>query len=395
MLHPRVQTPTSVNTRSTESLTSPFRDAVRVRVLIVVDYFLPSIGGVQTRVVPMIRELQRDGHACLVMTADLRRGEAPAVSDDRGLDVARFGLVEALAAGDVTGVARVLGQARRAISAFGPDVVHAFVSGPGVLPCLDSASAAVPLVASFTIWPTHAHAGPATLLGRVLSHASWVTANSQLLLRRLHELDPGTHARSSVLVSGNPPPLAPAVLLCLGRVVEEKGFDVAVRALARIPVPVRLIIAGDGPARTSLARLARELGVADRVEFTSWVDPDDVAALINRSTLVVVPSRWQEAFASVAIQAAQLGRPVLASRVGGMSEALLDGETGILFASEDDNALAAAITGLLDEPHTLERFGRSAHSHAQRAFSFDRYVADVESIYRRVSATAIAGGPAR
>jgi hypothetical protein len=219
MLHPRVQTPTSVNTRSTESLTSPFRDAVRVRVLIVVDYFLPSIGGVQTRVVPMIRELQRDGHACLVMTADLRRGEAPAVSDDRGLDVARFGLVEALAAGDVTGVARVLGQARRAISAFGPDVVHAFVSGPGVLPCLDSASAAVPLVASFTIWPTHAHAGPATLLGRVLSHASWVTANSQLLLRRLHELDPGTHARSSVLVSGNPPPgaaptrlpLAPAV----------------------------------------------------------------------------------------------------------------------------------------------------------------------------------------
>jgi glycogen(starch) synthase len=125
------------------------------------------------------------------------------------------------------------------------------------------------------------------------------------------------------------------------------------------------------------------------------VDPEDVAALINRSTLVVVPSRWQEAFASVAIQAAQLGRPVLASRVGGMSEAVLDGETGILFASEDDDALAAAIIGLLDEPRRLERLGRNARSHAQRAFSFDRYVADVESIYRRVSATAIAGGPAR
>lgn len=373
-----------------------------MRVLIVVDYFLPSIGGVQTRVVPMIRELQHDGHACLVMTADLRGGETPAPSDDRGLDVARFGLVEALATGDVAGVARVLGQARRAISAFGPDVVHAFVSGPGVLPCLDSAATMVPLVASFTIWPTHARAGPATLLGRVLSHASWVTANSELLLRRLRELDPETQARSSVLVSGNPPPrreptplpLAPAVLLCLGRVVEAKGFDVAVRALARIPAPVRLIIAGDGPARTGLARLTRELGIADRVEFPGWVDPDDVPALINRSTLVVVPSRWQEAFATVAIQAAQLGRPVLASRVGGMSEAVLDGETGLLFASEDDGALAAAIIGLLDEPRTIERFGRSARAHAQRAFSFDRYVADVESIYRRVSETSIANGPA-
>ena len=374
-----------------------------MRVLIVVDYFLPSIGGVQTRVVPMIRELQRDGHACLVMSADLRRGEAHALSDDRGLDVARFGLVEALAAGEVAGVARVLGQARRTISAFEPDLLHAFVSGPGVLPCLDSEAAAVPLVASFTIWPTHAHAGPATLLGRVLSHASWVTANSELLLRRVRHLAPETHARSSVLVSGNPTPgaaptplpRAPAVLLCLGRVVEDKGFDVAVRALARIPAPVRLIIAGDGPARTGLARLTRELGIADRVEFPGWVQPDDVATLINRSTLVVVPSRWQEAFASVAIQAAQLGRPVLASRVGGMSEAVLDGETGLLFASEDDSALAAAIIGLLDEPRRLERFGRSARSHAQRTFSFDRYVGDVESIYRRVSATTIAGGTAQ
>ncbi len=370
-----------------------------MRVLIVVDYFLPSIGGVQTRVVPMAHQLRSNGHECLVVTADLRDGETPAPSDDRGLDVARFGLVEALAAGDVAGVARVLGQARCAISAFGPDLIHAFVSGPGVLPCLDSAAAAVPLVASFTIWPTHARAGPATLLGRVLSHASWVTANSELLLRRLRELDPETHGRSSVLASGNPPPATaptplprgPAVLLCLGRIVEEKGFDVAARALARIPAPVRLIIAGDGPARTGLARLTRELGIADRVAFPGWVDPDDVPALINRSTLVLVPSRWQEAFATVAIQAAQLGRPVLASRVGGMSEAVLDGATGLLFASEDDGALAAAITGLLEEPRRLERFGRNARAHSERAFSFARYVTDVESIYRRVSA----GGPAR
>jgi glycosyltransferase involved in cell wall biosynthesis len=74
---------------------------------------------------------------------------------------------------------------------------------------------------------------------------------------------------------------------------------------------------------------------------------------------------------------------------------VLDDETGVLFRSQDDGALATAVMDLLGEPRTLKRLGQRAVEHARHEFSFDRYVADVESIYRRAAETASAGGPTR
>jgi glycogen(starch) synthase len=108
--------------------------------------------------------------------------------------------------------------------------------------------------------------------------------------------------------------------------------------------------------------------------------------------MVIVPSRWQEAFATVSIQAAQMGRPVIATSRGGMEEAVLDGETGLIVPPEDVAALADAVTRLLADPAMTARLGSQARIRARALFSWERYLDDFEGLYSRLAAQA---GPAR
>jgi glycogen(starch) synthase len=191
------------------------------------------------------------------------------------------------------------------------------------------------------------------------------------------------------------PPLAPAplpfdppVLLCLGRLVPEKGFDVALEAMAllvgRFP-GLRMVVVGDGPAREPLAVQAAGLGLADAVEFVGWVSPDDVFAAINRATVALMPSRT-EAFSNAVVQAQLMGRPVVASRVGGMPEAVLDGCTGRLVEADDAGALAAATGELLADPPATRRMGLAARRRVLEDFDFQRHVVDgYDALYRRLA----------
>ena len=189
-------------------------------------------------------------------------------------------------------------------------------------------------------------------------------------------------------VAPAPLPFAPPTLLCLGRVVDDKGFDLAIRALAEIRrrVPAaRLVVAGDGPARTALAHEAATLGLADAVEFTGWVRPDEVPSLLNRATVVLVPSRWQEAFGLVALQAAQMARPVVATDVGGLPEVVLDGSTGLIVPPESPAAIAEAVSALLEDPARARALGLAARARAERTFGFASFVGAHERLYARVT----------
>ena len=116
-------------------------------------------------------------------------------------------------------------------------------------------------------------------------------------------------------VEVRPLPFDRPQLLCLGRIVPDKGFDLVVDALAsivRVVPEIQLTIAGDGIDRPRLEQQARRLNVDDKIVFTGWVAPRDVLDLINTATIVIVPSRWFEPAPLVAIQAAHMGRPVVA-----------------------------------------------------------------------------------
>jgi len=147
---------------------------------------------------------------------------------------------------------------------------------------------------------------------------------------------------------------------------------------------VRLILAGDGTVRQALERQIAELGLVDHVEFRGWIAPDEVPALMNEATIVVLPSRW-EGLPSVALQAAMMARPIVATRVGGIPEVVVHRETGLLVEPEDVSALAAAIAFLLMSPEIAVEMGSTGRRRVQEVFGWDKCVGEYEDLYRQLA----------
>src|SRR5262249_42583718 len=148
----------------------------------------------------------------------------------------------------------------------------------------------------------------------------------------------------------------------------------------------RLVIAGDGPERAKLQQQVIQLRLANSVEFVGSVPPATVAHLIAQATLVVVPSRV-EGFGLVALEAALMARPVVATRVGGLPEVVVHGQTGLLVEDDDNRALAVAIALLLDQPDTAKQMGRAACDRARQEFDWERHVSAYDTLYRKLGRT--------
>jgi glycogen(starch) synthase len=234
---------------------------------------------------------------------------------------------------------------------------------------------------------------PAAVLRRLLTEVEAVAAVSASMKQQFSPLLAARTGPVRVIHNGlafpaePPAPLRqPATALCLGRMVHEKGFDIALRALSQVP-QLRLIVAGDGIALPALQQLAKELSIADRVEFRGWVHPQAVPDLLNEVSVVLMPSRWEEPFGLVALQAAQMGRPIIASRIGGLPEIIRHGETGLLVPHEDPSALAKALQTLSDESSVAAAMGSAARLHAADSFSIERCASQYQELYALAATT--------
>lgn len=169
-----------------------------------------------------------------------------------------------------------------------------------------------------------------------------------------------------------------AMVACLR---EEKRIDVLIKAapeiLARFP-DAHFLIVGDGTCREALVALTRRLGVNDRFSFLGH--RDDVPQILAQADVFVLPSR-SEAFPNSIIEAMASGLPVVASNVGGIPELVEDGKTGHLVPPGDAKALAAALNGLLDDPHRSAEYGRAGRIKIEANYSFDRMVEQMETLY--------------
>ncbi|HUF74393.1 MAG TPA: glycosyltransferase family 4 protein [Gammaproteobacteria bacterium] len=364
-----------------------------MRLLFWSELFLPDIGGVEIWSAQLIHALQRRGHECLAIAC---RGARPARDEPiiEGIPVHRFGFHAALLGKDLAAIKKLVAEVVALKCEFRPDVIHINTSQPSVLFHEKSAAA----VASATLVTVHEPpilAARNSMLARLLQDANWVVGVSQAMLDDARSLVPDIAGRSSVIynaVNDESAALAPLdshapELFCVGRLVKEKGWDVAIRALkdVRAAYPnVRMAIVGDGPERSDLERLAKALGLSGAVRFTGWVLPSDVGALLESAFAVLLPARWREPFGLVALQAAEAGRPVIASRVGGLAEIVVDGVTGVLVPPNDSDALGIAIRGLLASPLTASRMGAAGRRHKRSRFGYDAFVASYEQIYRRL-----------
>jgi len=160
----------------------------------------------------------------------------------------------------------------------------------------------------------------------------------------------------------------------IGRLDAMKAHDILIRAIAQVE-QVRVIILGEGDQRQSLEQLAAELGVSDRVELHGWVEnPRDHLAEFD---VVAMPSR-SEGFPLAMVEAMLAGRPVIATRVGSMPEAIIDGETGLLIEKNDVNGLAIALRRLRDDPPLRTALGQRARKMALDQFTVDVMTAQYE-----------------
>lgn len=152
------------------------------------------------------------------------------------------------------------------------------------------------------------------------------------------------------------------VLVAVGRLTPQKGFDRLVRMLALLGRPeVRLQIIGDGRSLSDLQRLAAEQGVADQVSFLGQVDDDTLVESYRRAWLLVTGSH-REGWGLTITEAAACGTPCVATRISGHVDAVIEGVTGELV--EDADEMAAAVAALLDDPVRLERLAAGARARA-------------------------------
>jgi len=366
-----------------------------MRILYCTELFWPHIGGAEIMATRFLSAMQERGHEFVVATSHsgLNLPDSELV---HGTRVHRFRFHHALAnrrLDRLVAVQRQLAELRRAVK---PELVHLSNIGADTFFHLHTASAYhAPTLVALHGLPMVSFSGENGLVERVLRSADWIAAVSRATLDEARRAVPEITPRSSAIHNGlsmplvmpDPLPFDPPRLLCLGRLVPHKGFDLALAALAsltdRLP-QARLTVAGDGPARAGLERQVAGLGLAHRVDFAGWVAPEQVPALINACTVVVMPSR-REPFGLVALQAAQMARPIVATRVGGLPEVVVDGKTGLLVDADDIAALAEGIAHLLGHPREATRMGRAARRRARARFGLEQMVDAYDTLYQALT----------
>ncbi len=172
------------------------------------------------------------------------------------------------------------------------------------------------------------------------------------------------------------------IILFVGRLVYRKGLHVLVKALQRIKGrDFKLYVVGGGYMEIPARMLAKAYGVEDKVEFLGVVPEDVKIELYRRAKIVVVPSILNESFGIVALEAMAAGRPVIASRVGGLEDVVVNGETGILVEPGSEEQLAEAIELLLDDEPYRRRLGANARRVVEERYSWDVVLDRIVDVY--------------
>jgi glycosyltransferase involved in cell wall biosynthesis len=268
---------------------------------------------------------------------------------------------------------------RRALQRAGPfDVVHAHNAVPTADAVLRAGTGA-PLVVSVhggdVLWTARNRVpGGRSAVTRVLSAADLVLANSggiavmatELGARRTHVVHLGSDLPE-------PPPRTPhPLLVTVGHLVARKRHADVIRALARLPPEVRYLVIGDGPERDSLAALARELGVEDRVELAGQLDPGAALRRAREAWLFVMPST-DEALGVAYVEAMAAGVPAIGARGEPGPAEIAAAGGGIEFVQPGDPvALARTIEALLSDPARLAELSAAARETVAEGFTWQR-----------------------
>jgi glycogen(starch) synthase len=370
--------------RNKDSLKSP------MRVLFWTETFWPNIGGVEVLAAKFLLALRCRGYEFVIVAP--QSGDCRPEQDNyRGIPVYRLPF-----SGAMTNIDRLIylrEQVIRLKRTFRPHLIHINAVGPTIFfhQLTRNVHAAPLLVTLHGAWTSQIDA----LVERTLRDANWVAGCCGAIVDKARGLAEAVVPRSGVIHNGlETPALAPAPLsfdaprlLCLGRLHRKKGVDVAVTAFGAIVERfpnARLVIAGDGPARSDLERQVASQGLSAVVDFLGWVAPQDVPRVINSCTAVLMPSR-SESLPLVALETALMARPMVATRVGGLPEVVKHQQTGLLVEPDNSDELAEATGFLLAHADVALRMGLAARRRAQTTFSWDDHINAYDNLYQKLT----------
>jgi len=304
------------------------------------------------------------------------------------------------------GLVKVLREVRQ----LRPDLLHAHWLLPnGFIGAVVSKLTGVPLVIS--VPGSDAQIANANPLFRrcaqfAMRQASLMTANSADLRDAVATLEPAVHKKFELIVYGTDPnalkPDAtgvaalraklsamqeanyagaeratettacqpPLIVLCVGRMVYKKGFDIFIRALAEPTMRARPIIGvmiGEGDQKAEWQQLATELGVAERLRWVGNVPKTEIGRYYNSCDLLINPAvrKPVDGLNVCVLDAMSCGKPVIGSTVAGNPLAITDGETGFLVPEGDPVAVAMALAKLADDPALAQRMGNAARKRVE------------------------------
>jgi sugar transferase (PEP-CTERM/EpsH1 system associated) len=175
-----------------------------------------------------------------------------------------------------------------------------------------------------------------------------------------------------------------AVVVGVGvRLTEQKGITYLIQALAKLAPAhpdIRLLIVGDGALRRKLEKLSEEVGVRGQVVFTGF--RDDMGDILQAMDIYALPSLW-EGHPLVLLEAMAAGKPVVATDIPGSREVVVQGQTGMLVPPQDSEALAQALSLLVQDQTLRERMGREGSRAFEERFRVERMVTEYEGLYER------------
>lgn len=173
-------------------------------------------------------------------------------------------------------------------------------------------------------------------------------------------------------------PATSFVFACIAAFRPEKGHDMLLEAFASLPESLYLLLAGDGERRPAVEQRVRELGLADRVKFLGNIA--DVRPLLAASDATVLSSTAVETFSIAMLESMSMEVPMVAPKIGGLAEAIRDGETGRLFRKSDTIGLAECMRRMESDRASTIAMGQAARSLVVERFSFDQMIRETEKI---------------
>ncbi len=368
-----------------------------MNILFWTDRFYPGIGGIETQTFQLIQGLLTKNHRCLVF-ANQYDLSLPLKETVDGIEIIRYDFspfLEWNMNGRVL-LKEVETALKTLFSTFKPDIIHLslyVISQTGM--CFLLLRKMIPCPVVFTVHGIpYTHGKPYHLFNFFLEQSDQVCCVSNSVVSLVNQFAPKVSHKTKLIYNGlslpsdhhTHLPYDPPVLLCLGRLSSEKGFDIAIKAFlyAKAEFPsVKMMIVGSGYENSSLEKLVNDLNLTDSIIFEGAVKATDVHSYIKRSTIVLMPS-YSETFGLVAVEAAQMKRPVIACATGGLVEVIIDNETGILVPRYDYKAFSQAILRLLNNPALAIYLGENAYNRANQKFSLKNVVENYESVYQKL-----------